>query len=150
AVVNKYGDVTGEVVAQSGQYRLELPPSTDNTDPRYPDLYLVGGDPYLLVEQVEPLPDTVAAPLEVVWPHDGAPITQASAAHLTALVLDARSDRPIPCRWSPTVRLMASVDGGTAREVATGTRRLVSENGVTYPVWDFNNVDVSAATRGAE
>jgi hypothetical protein len=150
AVVNKYGAFSGEVVAQNGQYSLDLPPSTDNTDPRYPDLYLVGGDPFLLVEQVEPLPDTVAAPLQVVWPHDGAPITQATGANLTALVLDAKTNGPIPCRWNPTVRLMASVDGGAARAVAAGARRMVSENGVTYPVWDFNNVDVTAATRGAE
>jgi hypothetical protein len=46
------------------------------------------------------------------------------------------------------VRLMASVDGATARAVATGARRLVTENGITYPVWDFNNVDVSAARAG--
>ena len=29
--------------------------------------------------------------------------------------------------------------------LATGTKRFATENGVTYPVWDFNGVDVSYA-----
>jgi hypothetical protein len=54
-VVDKFGRDTGEVVAQNGQYSLELPPSSNNSDPRDPSLYLVGGDPRLLVEHVMPL-----------------------------------------------------------------------------------------------
>jgi hypothetical protein len=61
------------------------------------------------------------------------------AARPQALV----SPSPSP---SPTPR----VRGEAKRErepvlLATGSKRFATENGVTYPVWDFNNVDVSYA-----
>ncbi len=43
---------------------------------------------------------------------------------------------------------MASVDGGPAQVIGVGARRLVNEGGLTYPAWDFNGVDVSAAHNG--
>jgi hypothetical protein len=46
------------------------------------------------------------------------------------------------------VRLFASVDGGPPSVVANGARRLMSQDGVTFPVWDFNDVDISAAAQG--
>ncbi len=147
-VVDKLGNVTGEVVAQNGQYSLELPPSTNHTDPRDPNLYLVGGDPRILVERVTPLPDVVDAPIQVVWPRDGAPVDQASQANLSGVLLVSGTTTAVPCRWNPTVKLLAAVDGGTPRVVATGTWRLVTDDGVTYAVWDFNNVDVSPAQAG--
>jgi hypothetical protein len=46
------------------------------------------------------------------------------------------------------VRLYASVDGGPTILAGTGTRRMVTQDGLTYPVWDFNNVDITAASQG--
>ena len=89
-VVDKFGHDTGEVVAQNGQYQLELQPSSDNTDPRDPSLYLVGGDPRLLVEHVTPLPTAVDAPIQVVWPRD------AMSANVTGVPL--LPGRARPCR----------------------------------------------------
>ena len=122
-VVNKWGAVTGELIAHGGVYDLSLPPSTNNTDPRHPDLYLVGGEPYLVVEKVSPLPDAVDAPIQVVWPHDGASPAAASQANVSAVLLLPGTHDPIPCRWSPTVRLMASVDGGAEQEPGSAPPR---------------------------
>jgi hypothetical protein len=46
------------------------------------------------------------------------------------------------------VRLYASVDGGPTVQVGTGAKRLANDSGMTYPVWDFNSVDISAALSG--
>jgi hypothetical protein len=141
-VVDKFGRDTGEVVAQNGQYSLELQASSDNTDPRDPSLYLVGGDPRLIVEKVTPLPDAVDAPIQVVWPRDPA------IANITGALLTPNSTQPVPCRWAPVVRLFASIDGGPALSLGTGMRRMVNEAGLSYPVWDFNGVDISQAQAG--
>lgn len=141
-VVDKFGRDTGEVVAQNGVYRLELAPTTNNSDPRDPTAYLVGGEPRILVEHVTPLPTAVDAPIQVVWARDS------SFANITGVLLSPGTTQPPPCRWDPPVRLWASVDGGPTVSAGTGTRRLVTENGITYPVWDFNGVDISAANAG--
>ena len=141
-VIDKFGRDTGEVVAQNGQYQLELQPTSNNTDPRDPSLYLVGGDPRLLVEHVTPLPTAVDAPIQVVWPRD------AASANVTGVLLSGNSTQAVPCRWNPNVRLFASVDGGPAISLGAGIKRVLSQDGLTYPVWDFNGVDISAAALG--
>ncbi|MCA1647175.1 MAG: hypothetical protein LC797_17530 [Chloroflexi bacterium] len=141
-VVDKFGRDTGEAVAQNGQYELELQPSSNNTDPRDPSVYLVGGDPRLLVEKVAPLPTAVDATIQAVWPRDTA------TANLSGLLLGAGSTQPVPCRWNPSVRLFASIDGGRAIDMGPGTRRMQTTDGATYPVWDFNSEDISAAAQG--
>jgi hypothetical protein len=141
-VVDKLGRDTGQVVAQNGDYQLELPPASDATDPREPSAQLVAGDPKILVERVAPIPLLVDAPIQVVWPRDGA------SANITGVLLGPGTTQPVPCRWTPTVRLFAQVDGGPAQLVATGVKRIARLNGLSYPVWDFNAVDISAAGQG--
>lgn len=141
-VVDKTGKQLGEARAQDGQYTLDLPPSSNNTDPRDPSLYLVGGDPRLLVEQVTPLPTLVDAPIQIVWSPDG------STANISGVLLQSGTNQSVGCRWNPTVRLFASVDGGPAQPVATAARRLMTQDSATFPVWDFNAVDISAASQG--
>ncbi|MGI9145472.1 MAG: hypothetical protein ACR2IK_02815 [Chloroflexota bacterium] len=141
-VIDKFGRDTGEVVAQNGQYQLELAPSANNADPRDPSLYLVGGEPRIVLERVAPLPTAVDAPIQVVWPRD------ATSANVTGVLLSPGSNQPVPCRWSPAVRLFASVEAGPAVSLGVGAKRLLSQDGLTYPVWDFNTVDISAAAQG--
>jgi hypothetical protein len=141
-VIDKFGRDTGEVVARDGQYQLELYPTRNNTDPRDPSAYLVGGDPRLIVEKVTPLPSAVDARIQVVWPRD------TRTANITALLLLPDTSQPVPCRWTPTVRLLSSVDGGPSSRLMNGAKRMVSAQGLTYPVWDFNNVDISATAQG--
>jgi hypothetical protein len=141
-VIDKFGRDTGEVVARDGQYQLELYPTNNNTDPRDPTAYLVGGEPRLIVERVTPLPTTVDALIQVVWPKD--PRT----ANITALLLMPGSTQPVPCRWTPTVRLLSSIDGGPSTRLTNGAKRMVAASGLNYAVWDFNNIDISAALQG--
>jgi hypothetical protein len=141
-VVDKFGRDTGEVVNVNGSYHLELYPSSDNTDPRDPGAYLVGGDPRILVEKVAPLPTAVDAPIQVVWARDSL------NANITGVLLSPGTVQPVPCRWNPTVRLYASIDGGPTLSAGFGAKRMVTENGITYPVWDFNSIDISAANSG--
>jgi hypothetical protein len=142
-VIDKFGKDTGEVVAQNGVYHLELAPTTNNTDPRDPTAYLVGGDPRILVEHVTPLPNTaIDAPIQVVWAQTP------SLANISGVLLNPGTTTSVPCRWNPTVRLYASVDGGPTLNAGSGAKRVVNEAGLTYPVWDFNGVDISAANAG--
>jgi hypothetical protein len=141
-VIDKYGRDTGEVVAQNGEFQLEVQPTTNDTDPRDPTEYLVGGDPRLLVEHVAALPTVVDAPIQIVWPRD------ALSANISGVLLNPGTTQPVPCRWNPLVRLYASIDNGPTLLAATGVKRLATENGLTYPVWDFNAVDISAAASG--
>lgn len=86
-------------------------------------------------------PRRVEARIGILWPHGGATPDQASYANLTAVLL--REDGAVPaCAWEPKVTLWAAVGGEPARPVAEGQRRMVTENGVTFPVYDFNDVDV--------
>lgn len=141
-VIDKFGRDSGEVIAQDGQFQLELQPTSNNSDPRDPSVYLIGGEPRLIIEHVAPLPTAVDAPIQVVWPRD------AVSANVTGVLLSPNTSQPVPCRWTPTVRLYASVDGGPAISLGTGSRRMLKQDGLSYPVWDFNSVDISAAAQG--
>lgn len=50
-VVDKYGR-SGRVNARNGLYWMSLEPSRNNSDPRDPTLYLVGGSPLLIIEDL--------------------------------------------------------------------------------------------------
>jgi hypothetical protein len=52
-IVDKYGNAA-PLVAQGGVYQLRLEASHNNTDPRDPTLYLVGGNPLIIVEDMPP------------------------------------------------------------------------------------------------
>jgi hypothetical protein len=52
---------------------------------------------------------------------------------------------PPPCDWDPTVRLWAALNTQPAHPIAIGQKRMISNGGHTFPAWDFNDVDVSAA-----
>ncbi len=88
---------------------------------------------------------TVDAKIEIVWPHDNAPVREARRANITAALFAPGTLRSAPTDSHLTVRLYRAVNNGLAEEVAEGHKRLVTRGGITYPVWDFNNVDVSAA-----
>lgn len=98
-----------------------------------------------------PTPSVVRAKIEIVWPHDGVSPREAYLANITAYLLAGDGDDsaaamdPPPCQWSPTVRLWAAMNAQPASPVAVGQKRFVSQGGRTFPVWDFNDIDVSAA-----
>jgi hypothetical protein len=86
------------------------------------------------------------AKIEIVWPHGNAPVDRANLANVTALLLGRGTLQSVEAAYQPTVRLHRAVDTHPGEMVATGTQRLVTRaDGAPYPVWDFNDVDVSAA-----
>ena len=156
-LVTKEGK-TRAIAPRDGAYVLDLPGSTHNPDQRDWSIYMIGGDPFILDEDVAPLPtERVASRIELVWPHGGA--ADATKANVTAQLLLPGPTRPggpgvgpervaesVPCRYSPrSVQLWAKRKGGARELVATGVRRMADEDGVRYPVWDFNDVDVAFA-----
>jgi hypothetical protein len=58
-IVDKSGAVTPTAPAADGAYHLALEPSQNNSDPRDRTLYLTGGSPLILVEQVPATTPTV-------------------------------------------------------------------------------------------
>ncbi len=96
---------------------------------------------------VTPTPATapVIAKIEIVWPHGNRPVEQANLANVTAYIFQDDALNPPPCDWDPTVRLWIASNNEPARLVGVGQRRLFTANERTFPVWDFNDVDVSSA-----
>ena len=76
---------------------------------------------------------------------------EADRANITAyLILETNGTasglpEPPACEWDPTVKLWAALNAQPARFVAVGQKRMATIDGRTFPVWDFNDVDVSAA-----
>lgn len=88
-------------------------------------------------------PRRVEARIGILWPHGGIAPEQASFANLTATLV--REDGASPaCGWEPEVTLWAAIGEAPAQPVTTGVRRMMTENGVTFPVYDFNDVDIRA------
>ncbi|HEY7067162.1 MAG TPA: glycosyl hydrolase [Chloroflexota bacterium] len=71
-IVDKYGREQ-PLVATNGYYPLNLEPSRNNSDPRDPTAYLVGGSPWLIVEDmtqaVTPAPTFTPTPGPSPTPH---------------------------------------------------------------------------------
>ena len=149
-LVTKYGK-TEAIAARDGFYPLDLPGSSHNTDRRDWSIYMTGGDPFIIDEQVAPLPtDRVASRIEVVWPHGSAPQREASKANVTAQLLMPGANESVPCRYNPqSVQLWRRVNNGPRELVTAGTRRFATADGITYPAWDFSDVDVSMVRGGA-
>jgi hypothetical protein len=71
-IVDKYGR-TAPLLAQGGYYQLNLEPSRNNVDPRDRTLYLVGGSPFIIVEDMRQ--QIVPAPTQIVTPTPTLPPT---------------------------------------------------------------------------
>lgn len=91
----------------------------------------------------------VDAKIEIVWPHDRSgrqqPVERAPLANLTAYLFQSQSLVPVADDFDAPVRLWRATNNGPAAMVATGVKRMASVAGYVMPVWDFNDVDVSAA-----
>ena len=87
----------------------------------------------------------VDAKVEIVYPHDGAPVTQADLANVGAQLFLPGTRTPVPCDFNRTVRLWAAVNNAPAVPVAVGTRVMKTVGDVVFPTWEFNDRDVSPA-----
>lgn len=88
--------------------------------------------------------DAVDAKIVILWPHDNAAVDKADRANLTAYLTFPDSRMAVPCDLTPEVTLWRSLNNEPAAPVAVGVRRLADFSGRRVPVWDFNDVDVSA------
>jgi hypothetical protein len=91
----------------------------------------------------------VRAKIEIVWPHDNASVQDADKANITAYLLSETGNDSVSCAWQPVVRLWAALNAEPGKLVATGQKRMVTVSDRTFPVWDFNDVDVSPARNPA-
>jgi hypothetical protein len=87
----------------------------------------------------------VRAKIEIVWPHNNASVQEADKANITAYLLSVTGNDSVPCAWEPIVRLWAAQNAEPAQFSAIGEKRMTTVSGRTFPVWDFNDVDVSLA-----
>ncbi|MDO8670412.1 MAG: hypothetical protein Q7O66_03160 [Dehalococcoidia bacterium] len=91
-------------------------------------------------------PKEVDAKIEVVWPHDNLPVNQATQVNVGVYLFQQGTLQAVPVSYAPTVRLMRSLNNGFEEQVAVGQRTTKKIGEVVFPVWEFNNVDVKAAT----
>ncbi|HEY53934.1 MAG TPA: YncE family protein [Caldilineae bacterium] len=88
---------------------------------------------------------SIIAKIEIVWPHGGAPVSEAKLANITAHLYEDELLNPVACAFDQPVRLWTTLNNAPARLTAIGQPRQVKENGRVFTVWDFNDIDVSAA-----
>ena len=94
-------------------------------------------------------PSAVDAKIEIVWPLENKPVSQATRANIGAFIFEQGSIRSVSPSWSPTVRLWRSLNNQPEEMVAVGQKETRKAGNVSFPAWAFNNVDVSAATNAA-
>lgn len=94
-------------------------------------------------------PQAVDAKIEILWPHDNLPVNKATRANIAAFLFEKGSSKSVAANWNPSVRLWRGLNNDPLQPVAVGQKETRSAGGVSFPVWTFNNVDVSAATNTA-
>lgn len=97
-----------------------------------------------------PLPSGgIDGKIEVVFPHDAAgnpqPVAQAPLVNVQALLFRSGSLDPVPCTGGPVLQLWRSLNNQPAEFVAEVGPRVAAVDGIAFPSWEFNDVEVSAA-----
>jgi hypothetical protein len=87
----------------------------------------------------------VDAKIEIVFPHGNAAVDKADKVNVQAYVFEHGSSRSVPLGFDGQVVLWRSLNNGPAEPVSLGDKDQKTVNGVTFPTWTFNDVDVSAA-----
>jgi len=83
----------------------------------------------------------IDARIEIVWPHDFAPIDQARLANVGIRLFMPESLQPPDCGWRPKVQLWRAVNTEPALPLKNAGQRSV--DGQPFPYWEANDVDVS-------
>ena len=95
------------------------------------------------------MPAQIDARISVVWPHDVAGrlqvVEEAELANVRAALYQSGSLVSVPPAKDLTVRLMGSLDNGVGQNLGIGVMHVISATSFIYPVWDFDNIDVSAS-----
>jgi hypothetical protein len=91
--------------------------------------------------QMPPL--EVDARIEILWPHDSAPVTTATKGNLGIRLYAGRSQEVPPCAWMPVVEVWMAEDAQPLRPLGVATQRTVE--GHPFPFWELNDVDLTWA-----
>ena len=92
------------------------------------------------------VPQAVDAKIEIVWPQNNLPVNKATMANIAAFLFEQGTLNSVTANWNPTVRLWRGLNNDPLVPIAIGQKEMRTVGGVTFPIWTFNNVDVSAAT----
>lgn len=85
----------------------------------------------------------IDARIEIVWPHDWAPVNQARLANIGLRLFMPGSLLPPSCGWRPKVTVWQANNTSPAEPVRQADQG--SRDGQPYPYWMLNDVDVSRA-----
>ena len=85
----------------------------------------------------------VDARIEILWPHDWAPVSEAQQANLSLRLFQPGSLLPPVCTWSPNVVVWQATNNEPAAPIGQAEQRSVE--GAPFPVWELNDVDISPA-----
>ncbi|TAK34525.1 MAG: hypothetical protein EPO21_09390 [Chloroflexota bacterium] len=91
------------------------------------------------------VPQQVDGKIEIVWPKGGMSVDQADKANIGVMVFGRGSLDAVPTNFDKPVKLWRALNNQPAELVGVGTRVVRSAVGLSYPIWEFNDVDVSAA-----
>jgi len=125
------------------------------TDWRHSGVGKYEGDSDIYAARLEPgpsdpppavgVPGSTDAKIEIVWPHDSAPVTEAKQVNVTAALFVSGTLLSVPREANYTVRLYRALNNGLVGPMGVGTKRVATQWTQVFPVWDFNDVDVQAA-----
>src|SRR5262249_28669304 len=90
-------------------------------------------------------PQAVDAQIEIVFPHDTLPVAKADKVNVQPYLFERGGTRSAPFNFDGQVVLWLSLNNGPGEPVALGDKDTKTVNGVTFPAWTFNDVDVAAA-----
>lgn len=93
-------------------------------------------------------PTAVDGKIEIVWPHGNLPVDEATKVNVGVYLFGHGTLNSVPGNYDRPVRLLKMLNNGVEREVALGEKVMRTEGGITFPTWQFNDVDVSAARDG--
>jgi photosystem II stability/assembly factor-like uncharacterized protein len=86
---------------------------------------------------------SVDARIELVWPHNSAPVSEARLANIGLRLFAPDSLEQPPCSWSQPVTVWQAEDSDPAEPLENAEQRTVDGN--AFPFWELNDVDVSYA-----
>jgi photosystem II stability/assembly factor-like uncharacterized protein len=89
------------------------------------------------------VPRAVDARIELVWPHNSAPVAEARLANIGLRLFAPNSLEQPPCGWGQQVAVWWAKDSDPAQPLDNAKQRTVDGN--VFPLWEVNDVDVSYA-----
>jgi len=85
----------------------------------------------------------VDARIEVIWPHDFAPVTEADQANIGLRLFAPGSLAPPACGWQAKTTVWQAANTDPVGPLGLAEQRSV--DGQPFPYWNLNDVDVSRA-----